>query len=332
MAIGAPHGAGGEWWRDAVVYQVYVKSFADSDGDGIGDLDGIRGRLDHIAGLGVDAVWLNPCYVIARPTVGTTSPTTSVDPVYRPWPTLRSPARRCPRARHPGLLHRHRPEPLLGRARVVPGGARRSARRAEPGALRLPRWQGPGGRRPAEQLGVALRRPGLDTGDRGRRHAGPVVPAPLRHRPARLRLDEPGRRTRTSRTCCGSGSTAGSTGSGSTSPTASSRRPGCPTPTSQIRRGARADAEPARRACVYRDWRRLADGYLPTRELPYVGEAWAPSADAMASYVAPDELHQTFFFDLTRQRWSATDFRTSVDAALAALAGRDAAPAFSPGR
>jgi len=50
------------WWQDAVVYQVYVRSFADSDGDGVGDLDGIRSRLDDLVSLGVDALWLNPCY------------------------------------------------------------------------------------------------------------------------------------------------------------------------------------------------------------------------------------------------------------------------------
>ncbi|MFT7393662.1 MAG: alpha-glucosidase [Candidatus Azotimanducaceae bacterium] len=50
------------WWKDALVYQVYVRSFADSNGDGVGDLAGIRSRLDHIASLGVEAIWLNPCY------------------------------------------------------------------------------------------------------------------------------------------------------------------------------------------------------------------------------------------------------------------------------
>ncbi len=50
------------WWRDAVVYQVYPRSFQDSDGDGIGDLRGIIQRLDDLAGLGVDALWLSPMY------------------------------------------------------------------------------------------------------------------------------------------------------------------------------------------------------------------------------------------------------------------------------
>lgn len=50
------------WWRHAVVYQIYVRSFADSDGDGDGDLPGIRSRLAYLRALGVDALWLNPCY------------------------------------------------------------------------------------------------------------------------------------------------------------------------------------------------------------------------------------------------------------------------------
>ena len=50
------------WWRDAVVYQIYPRSFADSNGDGIGDLAGITGKLDYLAGLGVDALWLSPIF------------------------------------------------------------------------------------------------------------------------------------------------------------------------------------------------------------------------------------------------------------------------------
>ena len=50
------------WWQEAVVYQIYPRSFADASGDGVGDLDGLRARLEHLQWLGVDAVWLSPIY------------------------------------------------------------------------------------------------------------------------------------------------------------------------------------------------------------------------------------------------------------------------------
>jgi alpha-glucosidase len=50
------------WWRDAVIYQIYPRSFQDSNGDGVGDLAGITARLDHIAALGADAIWLSPIH------------------------------------------------------------------------------------------------------------------------------------------------------------------------------------------------------------------------------------------------------------------------------
>ncbi|WP_404312679.1 glycoside hydrolase family 13 protein [Agrococcus terreus] len=53
---------GGEWWRTAVIYQIYPRSFADASGDGVGDLAGITGRLPQVAELGVDAIWLSPFY------------------------------------------------------------------------------------------------------------------------------------------------------------------------------------------------------------------------------------------------------------------------------
>ena len=56
---GAP---GRPWWKDAVVYQIYPRSFADNDGNGIGDLAGITSRVPYLAALGVDAVWLSPFY------------------------------------------------------------------------------------------------------------------------------------------------------------------------------------------------------------------------------------------------------------------------------
>ena len=55
-------GATEQWWRDAVIYQLYVRSFADASGDGVGDLAGVRARLGYFRDLGIDAIWYNPWY------------------------------------------------------------------------------------------------------------------------------------------------------------------------------------------------------------------------------------------------------------------------------
>jgi alpha-glucosidase len=74
---------GSQWWHDAVVYQIYVRSFADSDGDGVGDLEGIRSRLGYLELLGVDALWLSAFYrsPITEHGYGIADPR-EVDPVY----------------------------------------------------------------------------------------------------------------------------------------------------------------------------------------------------------------------------------------------------------
>src|SRR5699024_11296016 len=60
--VGGAASGGRAWWRSAVFYQVYPRSFADDDGDGVGDLRGIISRLDHLADLGVDCLWLSPIF------------------------------------------------------------------------------------------------------------------------------------------------------------------------------------------------------------------------------------------------------------------------------
>ena len=74
---------GSQWWRSGVIYQIYPRSFADFNGDGIGDLKGITSRLDSLASLGVDAVWLSPFYSSPQKDAGyDVSDYVDVDPIF----------------------------------------------------------------------------------------------------------------------------------------------------------------------------------------------------------------------------------------------------------
>ena len=74
------------WWKSAVFYQIYPKSFQDTNGDGIGDLQGIISRLDYLQKLGIDGIWLSPVCQSPRWTTATTYPITApLIPCSAPW-------------------------------------------------------------------------------------------------------------------------------------------------------------------------------------------------------------------------------------------------------
>jgi alpha-glucosidase len=72
-----------DWWKNAVIYEIYPRSFQDTNGDGIGDLNGITSRLDYLKDLGVDAIWITPCYPSPQVDFGyDISDYKSIDPEY----------------------------------------------------------------------------------------------------------------------------------------------------------------------------------------------------------------------------------------------------------
>ncbi len=221
------------WWTNAIFYQIYPRSFADSDGDGVGDLGGVVEHLDHLSSLGVDAIWLNPVTVSPMADHGyDVADPRDVDPLFGGLDALDR------------LLSEAHARGIRVTMDLVPNHTSSQhswfqvALAAGPGSAERERYifrdgRGSGGqersdpgidRRAAQQLGVGVRRPGLDPDCR--RSSGtctcstPNSPTSTGTTP---------RCSRTWRRRCGSGSTAASTASASTSRTACPNQPACRT-------------------------------------------------------------------------------------------------------
>ncbi len=153
---------GHQWWQHAVFYEIYPRSFMDSNNDGIGDLKGIASKLDYLKSLGVDAIWITPCYPSPQVDFGyDVSDYENIDPMYG---TLADFDRLQQEASKRGIriimdfVMNHTSDQ---HAWFI--DSRSSRRLGQAGLVHVARRQGLGS---AEQLGFNLWRIGVDVGSR----------------------------------------------------------------------------------------------------------------------------------------------------------------------
>ncbi|MGW7415752.1 glycoside hydrolase family 13 protein [Streptomyces sp. NPDC054863] len=314
-----PRPVASRWWRDAVIYQVYVRSFADGNGDGVGDLPGIRARLPHLAGLGVDAVWLTPFYASPQADGGyDVADYRAVDPLFG---TLDDATQLIDSAHGSGLrvimdvVPNHTSDQHDWFRAALAGGPERDLYhfregRGAGGELPPNDWEsvfgGPAWTRVADGSWYlhlfAPQQPDLNW-------ENPAVHAEF-DSILRFWLDRgvDGFRVDVAH---GMVKAAGMPDIGA--------REQAKMIGSQVLPFFDQDGVHA----IHRGWRRLLDSYEGERI--GVAEAWAPSPERLALYVRPDELHQAFNFQFLTCPWDATKMRAVVEASLAA-AGSAGAP------
>ena len=306
-----------DWWRDAVIYQVYPRSFADSNGDGMGDLEGIRTRLPYLRDLGVDAVWLSPFYASPQADAGyDVADYRAIDPMFGNLPGRRRADPRRPRT-GPADHRRPRPQPLLRPARMVQAGARRGPGLAAARALPLPPGKGDERRTAAQRLGVHLRRPRLDArsadGEWYLHLFAPEQPD--------FNWDHPAVRDEF-RSILRFWLDMGVDGFRIDVAHGLVKAPGLPDlgPHDQLKLLGNEvlpffDQDGVHE--IYRSWRTVLDEYAGERIA--VAEAWTPTVERTAHYVRPDELHQAFNFQYLSTGWDAAALREAIDASLDAM-------------
>jgi len=316
------------WWEDAVVYEVYPRSFADADGDGVGDLPGVRSRLEYLADLGVDAVWLTPFYPSPLADGGyDVSDYCAVDPLLGTM------------ADFDGLVKDAAAHRIRVIVDLVPNHCSsahplfRAALAAAPGSPERARFffrdgrgngQGPGGGQPPNnwpsqfggsawtQVTEADGRPGqwylhlYDTSQPDWDWRNPDVPA-LFEDVIRFWLDRgvAGLRVDVAHGIFKDPELPDITGSHPLN---------APSPYRH-----RPELQP-----LYRSWRAILDSY-PAGGFPgartAVGEVWYDVPETLEPYLEPGGLPQVFNFQLILAGWRAAEFRTAIDSALAVTGG-----------
>ncbi|ROS73687.1 glycoside hydrolase family 13 protein [Cellulomonas sp. PhB143] len=337
-----PDGGTPEWWRDAVIYQVYPRSFADGDGDGIGDLPGITARLPHLADLGVDALWLSPFYRSPQKDAGyDVADYRAVDPLFG---TLADVDALVAQAHALGIRvivdlvpnHTSDQHAWFRAALDAAPGSRERARyvfrdgRGEAGAQPPNNWSsifgGPAWTRlPASASdGPAgapwylhlfdSSQPDLDwTNDEVHAEFRDVLRFWLDKGVDGFRVDvahglvkAPGLPDWDGSVAMVEGTTAGDEAVDSGAPEDGSTGAG--------NSGPMFDQDGVHD--IYREWRAVLEEYDGDRCL--VAEAWVEPLSRLARYVRPDEMHQAFNFSFLTTGWSAGPLRTVITASLTA--------------
>jgi len=309
--------AGVDWWRDAVVYQVYVRSFADANGDGIGDLAGVRARLPYLRDLGVDALWFNPWYPSPMADSGyDISDYRSIDPAFG---TLLEAERLIEEARALGIRtivdivpnHVSDQHPWFRAALAsAPGSPERARFWFRPGS-------GANGDSPPNNWQSIFGGPAWTrTNDGGEWYLhlfAPEQPDLNWTHPDVWEEHEDVLRFWFDR---------GAAGVRIDSAALLVKDPELAEETADVAPGEHPFTDRDELHDIYRRWRAVADDYAEQRVL--VGEIWLPDADRFARYLRPDELHTAFNFDFLGCPWEADRMRASIDGALAAHAPVDA--------
>jgi alpha-glucosidase len=300
------------WSRNAVIYQVYVRSFADTNADGEGDLLGVASRLDYLQELGVDAVWLTPFYPSPMADGGyDVADYRDVDPRFG---TLGDFDKLLVEAHARGIRliidvvpnHCSSEHPWFKAALAAgPGSPERQRFHFRPGD----------GDQPPNNWHSIFRGPAWTRVDDGEWYLhlfAPEQPDLNWENPQvraefadilRFWLDRgvDGIRIDVAHGLVKAPGLPDEGGSGA------ELLSGAPTPY--------FDQDGVHE--IYREWRSILDTYQPERIA--VAEAWLPTVDRMARYVRPGELHQSFNFAFLGAPWSSTAYREVIDASLAAM-------------